>query len=219
MMSKDQTPTNAQDLPSWTLNSRLFDEERMYAYLQSRVQSLGLPQTLAALPFAREKHRGQVRKASEPIPYIIHPLTLACHALAMNLTDDDLLAALLLHDVVEDTGTPLSELPVGDRVREIVALVSYNTYPGEKEAIKAEYYAHIAGDATAALVKCIDRCNNLSGMADGFDRGKMASYIRQTEKDILPLLGVVKAEPAYNSAAWLLRYQMTALLEMAKRML
>ena len=47
----------------------------------------------------------------------------------------------------------------------------------------------------------------------------MASYIRQTEKDILPLLSVVKAEPAYNSAAWLLRYQMTALLEMAKRML
>ena len=56
-------------------------------------------------------------------------------------------------------------------------------------------------------------------MADGFTRKKMASYVVQTEQYVLPLPDVVKAVPAWNNAAWLLRYQMTALPEAFKRLL
>ena len=43
-------------------------------------------------------------------------------------------------------------------------------------------------------------------------------YVCRTEKYVLPLLDVVKGIPAWNSAAWLLRYQITALLETFKRL-
>jgi len=204
----------------WTLKSPNFSPEHMYTYLKAKAQAQGLCQTLAALPFMREKHAGQFRKGSvEQAPYAVHPLTLACHALAMGLAEDDVLAALLLHDVVEDTGTKPEKLPVGERVRQAVRLVSYNTYPGEKEAIKPLYYKNIGKDPLASLVKCIDRCNNLSCMADGFSRRKMAEYVAQTERYVLPLLNAVKSTPAWNNAAWLLRYQITALLEAFKRLL
>ena len=36
---------------------------------------------------------------------------------------------------------------------------------------------------------------------------------------VLPLLDVIKAVPEYNNASWLLRYQMTTLLETYKRLL
>ena len=115
-------------------------------------------QTLQALPLMREKHEGQVRKGMvESTPYRVHPLTLACHALAMGIGDDDVLAALLLHDVVEDTDQRLEELPVNDRVKEAVQLVSYNTYPGEKKTIKPVYYQKIANCPLASLVKFIVR--------------------------------------------------------------
>ena len=56
-------------------------------------------------------------------------------------------------------------------------------------------------------------------MADGFSGAKMAQYVVETEKYVLPLLDVIKAVPEYNNAAWLLRYQIITLLETCKRLL
>lgn len=209
----------SEESHDWELRDRIFDEEHMYTYVKTRAQSLSLRQTLAALPMARERHKGQYRDGAGEVPYIIHPLTMACHALAMGLEDDDVLATIILHDVVEDTGAKPEELPVNERVREAVCLVSYNTYPGPKKQIKPLYYENIGKNPLASLVKCIDRCNNLSSMAMGFTREKMVTYVEQTEQYVMPLLQVVKNEPEWNSAAWLLQYQITSLLETLKRVL
>ena len=56
-------------------------------------------------------------------------------------------------------------------------------------------------------------------MADGFTRRKLATYVTESEKYVWPLLDVIKAVPAWNNAAWLLRYQMKALMETYKRLL
>ena len=214
----DALLTDAQR--NWTLNSPNFDPDRMYTFVKAKAQSAGFQQTLAALPLMRDRHEGQYRKGMvDTAPYRVHPLTLACHALAMGLADDDVLAALLLHDVVEDTDTRPEDLPVSERVREAVCLVSYNTYPGEKTEIKPVYYKNISRNPLASLIKCIDRCNNLSCMADGFRRRKMAVYVAETETYVLPLIAVVKSVPEWNNAAWLLRYQITALLETFKRLI
>ncbi len=212
----------------WELKPHSFNAEHMYTYVKAKAQAEELTQTLAALPIMREKHRGQLRKTrTAETPYAAHPLTLACHALAMGITDDDVIATAILHDVVEDTDTRPEELPVSDKVRNAVCLLSYNTYlkkgddtdPQKKNEIKPIYYANIGKNPLAALVKCMDRCNNLACMADGFSRKKMASYVIQTEQYVLPLLDVIKAVPEYNNASWLLRYQMITLLETFKRLL
>lgn len=206
--------------PGWELGSPYFDPEHMYTYVKAKAQAAGLTQTLAALPLMREKHAGVKRNGSN-VPYYVHPLTLACHALAMNIVNDDVLATALLHDVIEDTETLPEELPVNDRVRETVCLLSHNTYGEEKDKEKNKplYYGNIAKNPLAALVKCMDRCNNLSTMADGFKRSKMEKYVKQTEEYVLPLLDVVKNAPEWNNAAWLMRYQMITMLEAFKRLL
>ena len=212
--------------PVFDLGSPYFNPDRMYTYVKAKAQAAGLKQTLAALPLMRDKH-GDAKRDGSDVPYRVHPLTLACHALAMNIVDDDVLASVLLHDVVEDTDTKLEELPVGDRVKEAVALVSYNTYlkkgddrdPDRKDEIKPLYYGEIRKNPLAALIKCMDRCNNLSSMAAGFSKEKMVKYVKQTEKYVIPLLDVVKEVPEWNNAAWLLRYQMITMLEAFKRLL
>ncbi len=207
------------DAPSWELRSPTFSPEHMYTYVKARAQAEKLNQTLAALPLMREKHSGQFREGIARVPYAVHPLTLACHALAMGLADDDIVAAALLHDVIEDTGTLPDKLPVSSRVREAVCLVSYSTYQGDKKDIKPLYYANIRQNPLASLIKCIDRCNNLACMADGFTKKKMRTYVVETEKYVLPLLDVIKEVPEYNNAAWLLRYQIITMLETFKRLL
>ena len=61
-----------------------------------------------AITFAVKVHDGMRRKKSE-IPYIMHPLEAA--VIVSSMTDDQyLIAAAVLHDVVEDTGITINEI-------------------------------------------------------------------------------------------------------------
>ena len=203
-------------LPNETedLKARFFDEQHMSAFLKGKLNVLGCMQALKAVDYAKEKHAGQFRKPGN-VPYINHPLTAACHALAMGIQEDELLAAILLHDVLEDCDVKAEDLPFSSRVRALVVMVTKTRFSGdEREKL---YYQAIAEDAGACLIKCIDRCNNLSSMAMGFTREKISEYVKETEEWYPRLLQTVKAEPKYNDAAWLLTYQMRALLALAKR--
>lgn len=61
-----------------------------------------------ALVFACQKHSGQRRKLSE-VPYFVHPMEVAVIVGTMS-DDQNLLAAAVLHDTVEDTDTTLDEI-------------------------------------------------------------------------------------------------------------
>jgi (p)ppGpp synthase/HD superfamily hydrolase len=61
------------------------------------------------LRVAARSHRHHHRKASD-LPYITHPAGTAIILLKAGFDDDELLAAALLHDVVEDTDYTLDQL-------------------------------------------------------------------------------------------------------------
>lgn len=106
------------------MSDRLFDETRMYTYVKTFATAKEMFQTVRVLPYVREKHAGQVRKGKDKVPYINHPLLMACHALSLGIRDDNLISAALLHDVAEDCGVSIEELPVNDETKEAVALVT-----------------------------------------------------------------------------------------------
>src|SRR4051794_3440696 len=68
----------------------------------------GLPTTRRALEFAAARHSGQRRDADEA-PFILHPLEVA-QLLKGRGYPDHVIAAAVLHDVVEDTPVEFSEL-------------------------------------------------------------------------------------------------------------
>lgn len=81
-----------------------------------------------ALQYASKAHQGRFRKL-ERIPYILHPAEVA--AIAATMTDDPaVLAACLLHDVIEDAGVSAEELgrEFGDRVTELVLSETEDSY-------------------------------------------------------------------------------------------
>ena len=74
-----------------------------------------------AIEFAVKAHDGMRRKKGES-PYILHPMEAA--VIVGTMTDDqNLIAAAVLHDVVEDAGITIEEIEenFGLRVRELVA--------------------------------------------------------------------------------------------------
>jgi len=123
-----------------------------------------------ALALAARAHRDQLRKGTD-LPYIAHPVHVSI-ILMRHGFGEDLAIAGLLHDVVEDTETPLAAIAAefGDDVARLVDLVSETKSAGGAELPweqrKAEKLAHLwaAGPDVAAL-KAADAIHNARSIA------------------------------------------------------
>jgi len=201
----------------------IFDDlDSMYTFIGQLAAERHLIQTAAALPFAAKKHQGQMRKGKlSQKPYIIHPLTMACHAVSLGIEDDTVLSVCLLHDVCEDCGVVPEELPVGKDAQQAVALL---TREKDKRISKDEagkiYYSRMRNNRTACLVKLFDRCNNLSEMTAAFSESKLREYIDETRAYILPVAEMLCAsETAYEKPLFALQYQICSLIHSVEDLL
>jgi guanosine-3',5'-bis(diphosphate) 3'-pyrophosphohydrolase len=118
-----------------------------------------------AYRIAAGAHRGQLRKDSER-PYIEHPMNVAA-TLAEAGFDDEVLAAALLHDVVEDTEMSLEDVgqAFGGRV---AGLVEALTEEEEIEPYSRRKAAHRrkverAGREAVAIYGA-DKLSNIRGL-------------------------------------------------------
>ena len=203
----------------WTIADALFSPEHMYSRIAVTSELEGLRETSAALRFMKKAHEGQYRKPSlfsdTKVPYITHPLMMACHAHALGIRGDSVLATVMLHDVCEDCGISPEELPFPQDIRHSVALLT--KHEGQPTA---EYYAGIMTESCASIVKALDRCNNVSTMAQCFSREKLVEYTQETEQYVYPLLEHIKNEYLeYNDAVFVIKYQILSLIESIKAML
>ena len=197
----------------------IYNWEHMKTYVKTTAKNLGLINTLKAVDFAVKAHEGQKRKKSST-PYIYHPLNIACHALSMGITEDEIIAACMLHDVIEDCNKKLTDLPVNDDTKELVRLLTCEkTTDDNREKVLKAYYKGIEENPKACLIKCLDRCNNLTTMSWGLSRERIYRMIKETEEYYPMLIQVIKETPEYNNASWLLRYQIESMLDIYKRLM
>ena len=141
-----------------------YDVDKMYTYLRGFLVGAKLEQSLVALQYAREKHKNQVRKNG--VPYIVHPLSMSCYAVALGICDDNIISTILLHDIVEDCGVAIDNLPVNDIVKRAVKCLTVKSYKTDKNKIetKRRYFNNLLDSREAIICKAIDRYNNLSDM-------------------------------------------------------
>ena len=209
----------------WTMLDSLFSTEHMYSRVKFFAEQEHLTETLKALYFMKEAHEGQNRKpafyANTPVPYIAHPLLMACHAHALGIREDAILATILLHDVLEDCCVKLHEIPCSEPVKEAVRLLTrVEDGSPNRNALNKRYYDAIAQNRIACMVKIIDRCNNISTMASAFSRKKVIKYIKETETYVMPLIEKArKTIPEYVDAIFVLKYHMRSILESMKAMI
>ncbi len=196
-----------------------YGENALKEYLLDYFQKNNMPQSQIALEFAHKMHQGQKRK--EGIPYIVHPMAMARHALMTGLAEDDLIAVILLHDVCEDCDVGVEELPVNERIRQGVRFMTCKTQEGETKAeAKERYYFEMRGCKDACIGKVFDRCHNVSSMAQAFSVEKLQSYIEETEKYIYPLIQYnKKIYPEVAEVMWILEYHIKSVIVSIKKIL
>ena len=120
-----------------------------------------------ALAIATRAHAGQLRKVDQS-PYIAHPTAVAAMLREAGCSEV-VVAAALVHDVLEDTGfgeEPLRE-GLGDEVVAIVKGVSEDKLQPWEE--RKRHYVEMVrtGPPEAQLVSLADKIHNLRGILEG----------------------------------------------------
>jgi (p)ppGpp synthase/HD superfamily hydrolase len=143
-----------------------------------------------AVVFATQRHSGYTRKGTD-IPYIVHPLEAV--SIAAGLTDDpQVLAAAVLHDVVEDTPTQLTEIEseFGKRVADLVAFQSEdkmrNLPAPESWRVRKEATVNAMQTASAdeKILALADKLSNIRAISRDYRRegDKVWDRFNQKEK-------------------------------------
>ena len=121
------------------------------------------------LLFAIKKHFGQTDKAGEP--YIHHPLYLA-----LQLETESEKVVAILHDILEDTDTQLTELMeigVTDDELEAIKILTH-----DKKTTYMDYIKEIPKNELAKKVKIKDLKHNLSDRGIKISKSLTERYIK-----------------------------------------
>lgn len=115
---------------------------------------------------AQLAHAGQIRNASGGMPYIEHPVAVAA-LLDEHGYDEQVMAAALLHDVVEDSTTTVEEVrqEFGETVAALVDALSDDESIESYLARKDEHRERVAARGDAALaIYAADKLTNATAL-------------------------------------------------------
>ena len=162
--------------------------------------------------FASQKHDGMLRKGTD-LPYIVHPAEVMAIASALT-SDPEILAAAVMHDVIEDCGVSEEELAqrFGSRVAHLVASetqLSCGDPRATWDARKREAIDRIAaGGRDVKLIALSDKLSNMRAIRRDYDRYGDATFLRFHQHDMRrhawyyrSIVALLKGELG-DTAAW-----------------
>ncbi|MBV9196208.1 MAG: HD domain-containing protein [Solirubrobacterales bacterium] len=171
-----------------------------------------LPLTRAALAFAQERH-GDQRRQADGASFLIHPLEVAS-LLERSGYPDHVVAAAVLHDVLEDTDARAADLEArfGPQVTRLVELVTDDPAIEDEEAQKDDVRARVRqAGGYAAVVYAADKVSKVRElriqMSTGLDPEQAAVKLRRYGKSLAMLEQAIPD----SRVTELLRFELEAL--------
>jgi RelA/SpoT family (p)ppGpp synthetase len=165
--------------------------KRLIESLEAYMPADQVEQVMRAYEFSATAHSGQTRLSGDP--FISHPLAVAQILADMHM-DSQAIAAAILHDVIEDTETPIDELEAqfGSEIATLVDGVSKldqmhftSRAEAQAESFRKMMLAMIE-DIRVILVKLADRLHNMKTM-DSMPTEKQARIARETLEIYAPI--------------------------------
>jgi len=161
---------------------------------------------LKALEFAAVRHRSQFRKGLDKTPYINHPIQVA-YVLAVDAgeTDPVLLAASILHDVVEDTVDSVEERDelirtisciFGEEILSLIMEVTDDKTLDKKERKRLQVVNASHKSVNARKLKIADKIMNIRDIEENppadWQLQRISDYFDWAENVVSGLRGVNK---------------------------
>ena len=147
-----------------------------------------------SVKYASKLHKGQDRDGAYPLPYITHPLDVVTKLRYLaDETDENVLVAAILHDVIEECDTTFSDIEnrfgavVKDLVKELTrrepdAAIIKGMEEDEIWQLRSDWLLEDIRIMTvnAKRIKLADRLSNLEGAIATRPPDRLSRYIQQT---------------------------------------
>ena len=147
-----------------------------------------------AYAVAARQHAGQTRKDATKTPYINHPIQVAnLLSTVAQVTDCQVLAAAVLHDVVEDTDMTLPQLAAefGDRVAKLVAECTDDKSLPKIERKRLQIINAPHKSPEAKLIKLADKITNVSDIVSAdWPVDRKMEYLTWAKQVVAGLRGI-----------------------------
>ena len=166
-----------------------------------------------ALQYAYELHNGFRKDGTTP--EFSHQIEIGFYLLTLSsdlIYPEETLAAVFLHDVIEDFDIPCFELEkkFGRQLSDACWCLAKKT-PRLKKPIET-YFKEMVSDPIASVVKGADRIHNYGTMFGVFTIEKQKKYIEEGELFFIPMLKKArkqfpKQEPIYRNEIMFLKSQ------------
>jgi GTP diphosphokinase / guanosine-3',5'-bis(diphosphate) 3'-diphosphatase len=159
-----------------------------------------------ALRFAADKHVLQRRKGCDSVPYINHPIKVVqvlYHTGSEN--DPELLAAAVLHDVIEDTDATEKDLRAafGNRVTDLVLEVSDDMSLNYEDRKRYQIKSAASLSDDAKKIKIADKISNIYDILHlplTWSHRRKQQYIEWADKVVQSCRGVnPKLDEAFDN--------------------
>lgn len=165
---------------------------------------LDISAILTAVKLSADRHRNQRRKDAEATPYINHPIDVAELLWRVgNVRSTRLIAAALLHDILEDTKTSPDEISdlLGDDVLSIVLEVTDDKRLPKEERKRLQIAHAPRLSKEAGQVKIADKICNVRDVVlnppKDWDIKRRRQYLDWTEKVVEGVRGCNPALEAF----------------------
>ena len=195
-------PANAPEgaLPS-EVRPEIVTWEKLVEAIKASGKAYNMAMIEKAYDLANDAHKGVCRRSGEP--YICHPLAVARLVLDLGM-DSESIAAALLHDVVEDTPTTLTDLTAAfgeevaalvDGVTKLTKIQFSNIEELQAENLRKMLLA-MSRDVRVMIIKLCDRLHNMR-TGDAWPEQKRRDKARETMEVYAPIanrLGILNVK-------------------------
>jgi (p)ppGpp synthase/HD superfamily hydrolase len=174
-----------------------------------------LPLTRAAIRFASDRHADQRRRADQA-PFVLHPIE-AASLLERSRYPDHVVAAAVLHDVLEDTDVERSELEArfGVEVAELVATVSDDPSIEDVELRKDDVRERVRrAGGYAAAVYAADKISKVRELRAMMARGVGEEEVQVKRERYRKSLAMLEQVIPGSRLVEVLRFELEALDEL-----
>ncbi|MBL8151221.1 MAG: bifunctional (p)ppGpp synthetase/guanosine-3',5'-bis(diphosphate) 3'-pyrophosphohydrolase [Blastocatellia bacterium] len=157
-----------------------------------------------ALELAEKAHQGQFRKTktNNPYhhdPYIIHPMRVALVLIdELGISDTNMIAAAILHDVVEDSEVTIETIrdSFDEDVAEIVLTLTkppHSPSVSRHQQLSAYHEKIFISPERIKLIKLADRLDNIREAISTTDIAFQKKYLKETREIYLPLAALTNS--------------------------
>lgn len=194
--------------------SNLANHERRLSAFRGHLRGAKMLMALEALEYARKFHTGFRKDGISPV--FSHQIAIGFHVLDLPglLFPEETVAAVMLHDTVEDHGAHHEEIirqRFGPRVHSAVMSVTKKipVYVGDQkvhiiERDEGELFAAMANEPIGSIVKPADRSHNQKTMGGVFTADKQISYVQFTDDYIIPMINQARKNFPQQYQAYML---------------